>query len=253
MRNKGALLMVGLTLLFSPVTTMAEGNDTHILFDQGHNQRFLIEEKGDLQLSGFATVVRSKGALVTSTTKLLGDDALKNVTALVISGPFASFHPEEVSAVVRFVERGGRFVVMLHIGPPLAGLLAMLDVHHSNGVLHERKNVIDSDVNFRVAGLSGSPLFSGVPQFSVYGSWALDPGKAVTALAQTSTESWVDLNGDKILSGGDAVGSFAVVVSGTLGSGSFIVFGDDAIFQNRHLDDNNSRLAVNLADWLTGR
>lgn len=253
MNCRAALLMAAVTLLFSTVTAMAGGNGVQILFDQGHNQRFLIEEKGDLQLSGFAEIVRGKGASVTSTTKILDDGVLKNMTSLVISGPFASLRPEEVDAVARFIERGGRLAAMLHIGPPLSGLLARLDVFHSNGVLHERNNVIDSDINFRITGLPGSPLFAGLPQFSVYGSWALDPGKAGTALAQSSPEAWVDLNGDKVLSTGDAVGVFAVVVSGGLGSGSFIVFGDDAIFQNRYLDDNNSRLADNLAAWLTGK
>jgi hypothetical protein len=253
MNSRIALLIVAVMLFLSTATAMADGSGAQILFDQGHNQRFLIEEKRDLHLSGFAEIIRSKGAFVTSTTKILDDAALKNVTALVISGPFASLRPEEVDAVARFIERGGRLAAMLHIGPPLSGLLARLDVYHSNGVLHERNNVIDSDMNFRITGLSGSPLFAGLPHFSVYGSWALDPGKTGTALAKSSPEAWVDLNGDKVLSTGDAVGAFAVVVSGGLGSGSFIVFGDDAVFQNRYLDDNNSRLADNLAGWLTGR
>ncbi len=252
MSIKATLLMTGMAMFFSAVSAMADDTAVQILFDQGHNQRFLIEEKGVLQLSSFAAAVRSKGAHVASTKKALDDNALKNVTALVISGPFESLRPEEVESVVRFIERGGRLAVMLHIGPPLSGLLAKLDVYHSNGVLHERNNVIDNDINFRVTGSSGSPLFAGVTQFSAYGVWALEPGKAGTPLAQTSAEAWVDLDGDKVLSKGDAVGAFAVVVSGTLGSGSFIVFGDDAIFQNSHLDDNNSKLADNLAGWLTG-
>jgi hypothetical protein len=46
------------------------------------------------------------------------------------------------------------------------------------------------------------------------------------------------------------VGSFGVVVSGDLGNGRFIVFGDDAIFQNKFLDNSNRQLAKNLARWL---
>lgn len=253
MNFRTTLLTLGMTFFFSAVAAVAGESDVQILFDQGHNQRFLIEEKGVLHLSDFAEIARKRGALVTSTTKALDDAALKNVTALVISGPFASLQPEEIEAVVRFIERGGRLAAMLHIGPPLSALLARLDVYHSNGVLHERSNVIDTDINFRITGLPGSPLFSGITHFSAYGCWALDPGKAVTPLAQSSTEAWVDLNGDKVLSQGDAVGAFAVAVSGNLGSGSFIVFGDDAIFQNRFLDEYNGRLADNLAGWLTGR
>ncbi len=234
-------------------SALAVENEPRILFDQGHNQRFIIEEKGDLQLSKLADIMRGKGIQVTSTKKPLNDDTLKDVTALVISGPFESLQPEEVDAVVRFTERGGRLSAMLHIGPPLTELLEKLDLDSSNAVLHERNNVIDTDNNFRITNLGSSSLFAGLTQFSVYGAWALDPGKTGITLAQTSTDAWADLDGNKVLSKGDIIGAFNVVVSGTLGSGSFVVFGDDAIFQNRYLDENNSKLAANLAVWLTGR
>lgn len=234
-------------------SALAAESGSRILFDQGHNQRFLIEEKGDLQLSGLADIMRAQGAHVASTKKPLDDVALKDVSALVISGPFESLRPEEVDAVVRFIERGGRLAAMLHIGPPLAGLLARLGLDHSNAVLHERNGVIDKDINFRVTALSPSPLFAGLTKFSVYGVWALDPGKAGTAIAQTSPDAWADLDGDKHFSKGDATGAFTVAVSGTLGAGRFVVFGDDAIFQNRFLDEDNGRLAANLSGWLAGR
>lgn len=244
-------VIMGLLLLASGASAVKNGSK--ILFDQGHGQRFLIDEKGDLQLSKLAEIMRAKGNIVTSTKKILNDDTLKGVSSLVISGPFESLSHEEVESVAKFIENGGKLVAMLHIGPPLAGLLTRLDLDHSNAVLHERNNVINEDTHFRVAGLSASPLFSGLVHFSVYGSWALDPGKTATPLAQTSADAWVDLDGDKVISKGDVSGAFTVAVSGTLGSGSFVLFGDDAIFQNRYLDENNSRLATNLADWLTAR
>ncbi len=234
-------------------TVTAAGDGINILFDQGHNQRFVIEEKGDLQLSKLAEIMRGQGTSVSSTKTCLSDDSLKGVTALVISGPFEALRPDEVEAVARFIERGGRLAAMLHIGPPLTGLLARLDLDHSNAVLHERSNVIDTDINFRITSLSDSPLFTGLNQFSVYGAWALEPGKAGIAIAQTSPGAWADLDGDKVLSKGDVIGAFAVAVSGTLGAGSFVVFGDDAMFQNRYLDENNSKLAINLSGWLAGR
>jgi hypothetical protein len=236
------------------VTAVCAGEvEPQVLFDQGHGQRFLIEETGELQLSQLATIMRGQKVTVTSTKKPLNDDLLKNISALVISGPFEALRPEEVEAVARFIERGGRLAAMLHIGPPLLGLLARLDLDHSNAVLHERENVIDSDTNFRVTKLSASPLFAGITQFSLYGGWALDPGRRGTVLAKTSPQAWADLDGNKVLSKGDAVAAFNVVISGNMGSGAFVVFGDDAIFQNRYLDENNSRLAANLSGWLVGR
>lgn len=231
----------------------ADGSLPRVVFDQGHNQQFLIGEKGDLQLSNLADIIRGKGAAVTGTADPLNDETLIGVTALVVSGPFQSLKPEEIDAVTRFVERGGRLAAMLHIGPPLAGLLDRLDIDHSNSVLHERNNIIDKDINFRVKGLGSHVIFTDLSQFSVYGGWALKAGKEGTPVAHTSAGAWVDLDGNKALSEGDAVGGFDVVVAGSLGSGSYLVFGDDAIFQNRFLDGNNSKLAANLAGWLLGR
>lgn len=248
-----SLRVVFVVAFFCANSATAAESGARILFDQGHDQRFLIEEKGELQLSRLADIMRGQGTTVSSTKKTLDDATLKDVDALVISGPFQSLLPEEVEAVIRFVERGGRLAAMLHIGPPLSALLARLDLDHSNAVLHERSNTIDTDINFHVTGLPESPLFAGLKQFSVYGSWALDPGKAGTPIAQTSSGAWVDLDGDKVLSKGDVSGVFSVIVSGTLGAGSFVVFGDDAMFQNRYLDENNSRLAANLSGWLAGK
>lgn len=252
MRKILTLCVVSSALLWAS-SVLAVDKGALILFDQGHNQRFLIEEKGELQLSKLADVMRAGGIRVASTKKPLGDDVLDGATALVISGAFESLRPEEIDAVERFVKKGGRLAVMLHIGTPVAGLLARLDLDHSNAVLHESKNVIDRDINFRIIDLSGSSFFAGMTQFSVYGGWALDPGKNAASIAKTSPEAWVDLNGDKVLSKNDAIGAFTVAVSGALGSGAFVVFGDDAIFQNRYLDQNNGRLATNLAGWLAGR
>jgi hypothetical protein len=222
-----------------------------VAFDQGHGQRFTIGDSGELQLSKLAETLRASKITVTTIAAPLSDDTLKGTAGLVITGAFKPLQPEEVEAVVRFVQNGGRLAIMLHIAPPLDNLLTRLDVDFSNSVLHERKNIIDKDLNFRVTDLSDSPLFSGINSFSAYGVWALKPGASSSAIARTSPEAWVDLKGDNIFSEGDAVGAFAVVVTGALGKGYFVVFGDDAIFQNRFLEDNNRKLAVNLGTWLT--
>jgi len=75
-------------------------------------------------------------------------------------------------------------------------------------------------------------------------------GSSARVIASTSPKGWVDLNGDKKLSTGDVVQAFGVVVDGARGAGRFVVFGDDAIFQNKFLDQQNLRLAHNLASWL---
>jgi hypothetical protein len=194
----------------------------------------------------------AEGLAVRSSFVLLSDESLKGVAALVISGPFQEISADEAAAVVRFLERGGRLAAMLHIGAPFSGLLQRLEVDFTNYVLYEQENVIDGDPrNFRVKALEPDQIFAGIDHFSLYGGWALmNTAPSARIVASTSASGWVDLNGDKKLSKGDVVGSFGVVVTGAAGSGRFIVFGDDAIFQNRFLDEQNRLLAKNLARWL---
>lgn len=244
------LCLIG-AMILAALPSLAAGVAPTVIFDQGHGQRFTAGDQGELQLSKLADTLRDSGAAITTVTAPLSDEALKGAAGLVISGAFKPLQPEEVEAVARFVQNGGRLAVMLHIAPPLGSLLARLGVDFSNTVLHERHNIIDSDLNFRVTDLSQNPLFSGIGSFSAYGVWAIRPGTSSSAVARTSPEAWVDLNGDKVLSQGDAVGAFAVIVMGPLGKGEFAVFGDDAIFQNRFMDDNNRKLAANLGTWLT--
>ena len=226
-----------------------------VLFDREHGQRFLIEDKGSLHLSSLAGIIAGEGAAVKSSGGPLNDAELTGVTALVISGAFQPLQAEELAAVLRFLERGGRLAVMIHIPQPLAPLLTKLEVDFTNYVLHEQKNIIDNDsLNFRVVDLNAPELFAGVKGVSLYGAWALTNTAAnVAVVAKTSGRAWLDMDGDRQISAGDVAGTFGVAVLGTQGKGRFLVLGDDALFQNRFMDENNSTFAVNLAKWLVAR
>ena len=223
-----------------------------IVFDEGHGERFVVGKKGNLDLSSLGEFIRQRKAEVKSVAAPLDDALLAGADALVISGPFEPLSVAEVESIGRFLDRGGRLSVMLHIGNPVGDLLHQLGVDFSNSVIRERQNIIaDDPMNFRVTKLEQHPLFAGVTRFSLYGVWAL-MGFAdnVRVVAATSADAWVDLDGDRKLSPDDAVQSFGVVVAGTRGKGEFVVFGDDAVFQNKFLDADNTLLAKNLAAWL---
>lgn len=249
---KRAVMLFGIAvcMIFS-AAVVSWGAGPLVLVDQGHGQRFVVEQGGELHLSGLASILKEEGLQVTTGRERITDESLDKAAALVISGPFAPLAPEEVDAVVRFLERGGRVALMLHIGQPLAGLIHRVGGDFSNGVIHERQNVIaGNDITFKVRDLTTHPIFGGMEQFGLYGGWALN---GLTPLARTSSEAWVDLDGNRKLSAGDAVDRFAVVTEGNIGAGRILIFGDDAIFQNRYLDDSNTCLARNLAHWLAGQ
>jgi len=241
-----------LALFLAMFATRAEAN-TKVLWDEAHGQQFLIERQDPLDLSKLADVFAAAGLEVTSGREPISDATLAGVDGLVLSGAFVPPTDEEVAAVKRFLERGGSLAVMLHIAPPVRALLTALGVSYSNGVIREDGAAIEGDpLNVRITHISDHPLMSGVAEFDVYGAWALlNRGNDVGVLARTGDEAWVDLDGNRTRDGHDAVQSFAVVVGGDAGKGSFVVFGDDALFQNRFLSAGNETLARNLARWFT--
>ena len=253
MHRLTVLLCFITTLLLGVTAASAGESKPKILFDEGHGQRFLINGSGELQLSKFAEIISASGTQADTIKEPLSDESLKGASALVISGSFKPLQADEVDAVMRFMQQGGRLAVMMHIAPPLKNLIFRFGLGSSVTVMHERQNVIDEDINFRVKDLTPHPLFTGIDSFSAYGVWAIDPVDKATSIARTSPTAWMDLNYDKILSKGDLIGAFSIVVTGTVGAGSYVIFGDDAIFQNKFLEGNNKRLAENLSKWLVAR
>lgn len=253
--TKYATAVLGSLLLSIGLATAAvAGGETTVLFDEGHGQRFLVDQEEALGLSSLAKLCRDQGLTVHASKQGIDDLALADAHGLVISGAFSPLAPSEVDAIRRFVERGGALAVMTHIGPPVVPLLDRLGVAISNGVIREHENIIeDQPLNFRVRRMKAHDLTMGVEEFNVYGAWALINMTLVpTIIAETGPMAWVDLNRDEKLNGRDAIQSFGVVVAGQLGKGRFAVFGDDAIFQNRFLIGGNLVLGKNLARWLAG-
>jgi len=231
---------------------LAQAQPPIVLVDEGHGQKFHIAAEGKLDLSGLAAALRAGGAKVQSIETALTTAALSHIDALVISGAFAPFSASEIDSIMHFLDGGGRLAVMLHIPFPLTPLLRQLHVDFSNGVIHEREHVIGDDpLNFNVAALGAHPLTRKVDSLSVFGAWALlSEDTSTVAIAHTSTQAWVDLNGNNTLDKGDAVQAFNVAIAGQVGRGAFVVFGDDAIFQNQFLHGGNATLARNLGAWL---
>jgi len=224
-----------------------------VLFDQGHGQHFLVGNQGELDLSKLGAIFVGQGFQVKTTeaNQTLTDDTLAKVSTLVISGAFKPITDEEIVVIKKFIDRGGQLCAMLHIGTPLARLINELRMAVSNGVIREQNNLLkpESPTDFFVTDLAPHPVTKGLSQINFYGAWALDTELPANVLAKTTSSAWVDLNNDKNQDPGDASQAFSVVVTGQLGHGHFILFGDDAVFQNRFLEGPNLQLATNLASW----
>jgi hypothetical protein len=253
--SSGALcsFVLGLVLLLLSAG-QSSAHERQVLFDQGHGQLFVVDQDGPLQLSELASTLCGNGLEVVASRQPLSAEHLKGVTAVVISGPFIPLAQQEIEALLGYLDQGGRVALMLHIGQPLIPLLHRLGVDVANGVVRETTQVIEGEpLNFTVSDLTPHPLTANLTGFALFGAWPLmNFGGHGQEIARSGDQAWVDLDGTKKRSPGDAVQSFAVLVAGEYGAGSFAVFGDDAIFQNQFLKGYNQPLADNLGRWLAG-
>ena len=225
-----------------------------VLFDQGHKQQFLVEKEGTLDLSLFAGLFVEQGALVKTSESPLSKAGLDGIDVLVISGAFAPISEGEAAVIMDFLRQGGKVAMMTHIPSPYLKILPQLGISVSNGVVREQENIIGSNpTDFQVKDLTPHFLTSRIDTFSIFGGWALlARNDEVHSIARTSSRAWVDLNKNDVLNEKDAMQAFSMVLAGQVGKGTFVMFGDDAIFQNQFLIEENLILARNLVTWFCG-
>jgi hypothetical protein len=245
-------LLLGLGLNVGSVAAHESGRI--VLFDQSHGQRFLLAGAEPLGLSGLAGTLQAQGMTPKALTGGITAAALRDVGALVISGPFQPFSVTENQVVTAFVQAGGRLCLLLHISSPVAPLLRQLGLAVSLAPVRDQVNLIAGNpLNFMVTALEPQELTAGLAGFNVYGCWGLlnlDANSRV--LGATSPGGWSDKNGDGTRNEAEPPMALAVLVAGNLGKGEFVVVGDDAVFQNKFLTGGNLKLAENVSRWLRG-
>lgn len=249
---KRCAMLAVLAMAFLPFP--AQAAKPVILFDEGHGQQFLADRTGDLDLSGLAASLRDAGCEVRSLRGRIDAAALRGISALIISGAFAPIAPGEIEAIGNFVVGGGRLALMLHIAQPVQGLLEQLGLQYSRGPVHESEGVIKGrSLDFAVTRFEPHALTTGLARMSVFGCWALRIVENSTAreIASTGPHAWLDSDRDGVRTSQDLFGVQTLVVAGEVGSGAYVVFGDDAIFQNRFLKEFNAEIGRRLARWLS--
>ena len=247
------LVLAALFLVAMTCTATAAGKIPVVLFDEAHGEQFLPLQEGTLALTELGRIFTAQGFTIRSAKEPMNPALLAEVDAVVISGPFAPFAAAEIDALYAFVEQGGHLAIMLHVAPITSQLLSRFGVIHANGVIREEPAAqIDGEaINFKVTRLETEPLFTGIEHFCAYGCWALaTEGSLARIVALSGEKSWIDLNKDRSYSEQDAMQSFGIISLGEIGKGDFVIFGDDAIFQNRFLTGTNRQLAENLVQRL---
>lgn len=236
-----------------PSLAKAQTRSPVVLFDHGHGQAFRFDRNGELDLSILKAMFKAQGFRSAMLEGEATFEELAKADVLVISGPFKAYSQIEIRSILNFLEHGGGLCIMIHVPHPLGQVLEELGLAFSSGVVHEQVNVIGShDTDFMISSLNSHPITKGLESFALYGGWALNNfDKNADELAFTSKKAWVDLNRNHRLEPGrDAMQPFCMAVAGQYGKGRFVVFGDDAIFQNKFITQGNKRLARNVIKWL---
>lgn len=193
-----------------------------VLFDQGHGQVFLIEKSEELDLSSLANLFKESGFEVRSGQGKITSELLSDVNSLIISGPFRPFIGSEIAEIKKFIERGGSVAIMIHVALIIKDLLDQLGLAFTPGSINETEGIVGAlGKDFLVRKLERHPLFDGLKDFSVYGAWGLVPKNHNNiVIAMTSTNAWIDKNGNNRFDSNDISGEFGIVVVGNYGKGN---------------------------------
>ena len=234
-------------------------------------------------LSEFQTAVQKDNYKVKSINLLEKAEVPSDCTTLVISGPSGDYVQPAVDAIKKYVEGGGRALIMLD--PPLkvgrreiGDNDALLNLLSSWGVTADKDLILDENILGQLYGLGPEvPVISSYESHPIVSELAnsqtafpvsrsLDTKNGdkttVTKLFSTSKNSFatttLDAREIRIDPNKDKHGPFALAAAGTYSTGKensqgrFVVVGNSRWAANNFLRFNgNKNLLLNMLNWLS--
>ena len=243
---------------------------------KGHGECDVMDTDRNRGCSRLKDVVSMEFYEVEEQSLADGSDVHPDTAVLVLAGPARDFLESELDSLVRYLDAGGKVLVLLDPfkAPALAAMLQRYGVVYGDDVVVDQRNrlaggeslsaVVDdlSDQHLVTAALDAPVLLSRTR--SVNGRRDEDGGRFVAPLLKSSQASWAsrdasvlgqhapafvagrDLNGP--LSVGVEVSQPAVSGEGTT---RIIAIGDSDFVRNRFIDYlANKDLLVNSVNWL---
>jgi ABC-type uncharacterized transport system involved in gliding motility auxiliary subunit len=233
-------------------------------------------------LSDFQTAVQKDNYKVEPVDLLQKAEVPAECTVLVIAGPTGDYIQPEVDAIQKYVEGGGR--AMLLLDPPLrlgrdevSDNAALVNLLTSWGVTPQKNLLLDENPVSQLVGLDATvPLVTAYDSHPIVNemnnqatgfpiSRSLDTKNTdkttVTKLFSTSTNSFATTNlssADIKITDKDQRGPFALAAAGTYNTGKpnsqgrFVVVGNSRWAANQFLRFNGNRnLMLNMMNWLS--
>ncbi|MDH3974287.1 MAG: DUF4350 domain-containing protein [Deltaproteobacteria bacterium] len=246
---KAIILLASLFLL----SLSGHAASAEIYFDTSHRVIFHPSSEQHLGLKKFVSLFRENGDHVEIGDYPLGILDTGTVDVLVIPGSMAPYSPEEIDLVEKFVNDGGRLLVLLHIAPPLARLTERFGIILSNAVISENENKINGrSQDFFVKDMASHEITRDVSMIAFYGSWGLLAEGKGKVLAFTSENAYADFNRNRRFDHGEPRAKMGVVAVSDHGKGKVVVVADDAPLANAFIDvGDNRKFAGNIVNWLS--
>ena len=188
-----------------------------VVWDVEHKPVFSPEA-----FSMFVSTLESSGLVVVKG----GTGDIGEGGAYILAGPTKRFEENEVRQIEEFVRSGGKLVILVHIPPSnLKPILETFGVRVSQNPLKERE--------VTAIPASSHILTDGINNITLYGCFQVS--NAIFASVREAQ--------------GNGVAGYV-----RYGSGEVLVIGDDALFINEYITQNdNLDFAKNIAEWLSIR
>jgi ABC-type uncharacterized transport system involved in gliding motility auxiliary subunit len=258
------------------ILKLTRTNKKKIYFVQGHGEH----DPDSTDPDGYSSAREALVGLTYEVDKLvlLGQaPAPKDCDVLIIAGPRAPFDPREVAAVQRYLERGGKALIMVDPdgqGVPLAEVLEPWGVKPLPDIVVEPNLNFFGDaravtvVDFAYHDIT-RPFIHGralIAVFVLVRAFDLEhkPGLNVQDLIRTSGDSWLESNFKGTIRRNDRERrgpvTIAATVSGAMGDAAadaarrgagLVIYGDSDFATNAVISNGINRdLLVNSVSWL---
>lgn len=222
-----------------------------VVIDYAHSNAFFIEELNTLYAKlvarGFSYEVVLGGEVEEGNGDTL-TEKLRYAKALVLSAPRLEYTPEEILEIERFVERGGRLLI---IGDPTRTVVveALNSIAGSFGIIYANDylySLTNNDNNYRnvvYTNFTDSPVTKGLDSDSKVIFYS---GKSVSAPGHEI------IIGDETTASSTSEGGRSAASAALTTNDQVLALGDLTFFSEPYSTaENNGLLINNIADFLT--
>jgi len=261
MKLLGVVLLVGTLGVVSQVDALSQSDRPRVLFDEAHAERNTISPERARILSPEHPEFAYYGRLAESLSyefalerwlSPLDSAVLEGIDVVVIATPQKSFAPQELDALVRFVERGGGLLVAQDANPsPQEGsnqLAECFGLRFRQGVLRSQHGDWDPE-SFRADVVqSDHPIVQGLDMFQTNWGCSIEETTDCDVLLRSKEDTWQDVDGNRRATTGEPEGPLDVAVARAVGNGRVVFIADNAFHDT--IQECNLAFFVRATRWL---